>query len=201
MHIPPINARGTFTFQDPFKTLLKEDIVYTVLAIRSLTDLYESNEDPYTYIYKQNNIPEAQFDKDLVNRMPIVTLTTNGSDFYYVPVSYIMSTPTLTGYTYQEYVVGINLGLLPQDPNVEATLNNLKTEVRDTLGRDVTVELIPSSAPIMLDQTENKKALDLLNNAKKEYKSYKTKYQEAMQLIANKDAIIAELEAELAKYI
>jgi len=133
--------------------------------------------------------------------MPIVTLTTNGSDFYYVPASYIMSTPTLTGYTYQEYVVGINLGLLPQDPNVEATLSNLKTEVRDTLGRDVTVELIPASAPIMLDQTENKKALDLLNNAKREYKSYKTKYQEAMQLIANKDAIIAELEAELAKYI
>ena len=76
MLIPPINARGKFTFKPPFEAKMKEDLVYTVTAIRSIVELYESESDPYKQIYEDNGISKDQYTKDLEDQVPIVVFTT-----------------------------------------------------------------------------------------------------------------------------
>ena len=200
MIIPPINTEGKFIFKEPFLSKYKSDVVYKVVGVRTIEEMYEAQEDPFEYVYKFNGLSETDFKDDLQNSVPIVTFTKTGLDFYYIPASYIESTPMLSGHRYREYMIGIKLPKLPVGTETEAILQILSDDVRDALGVHTEAKIIPSSSEILLDDIENEKMKRLLENSKKVYKSWKTKYLEEVEKSKSKDDYIRKLEEELKKF-
>ena len=200
MIIPPINTEGKFIFKEPFLSKYKSDVVYKVVGVRTIEEMYEAQEDPFEYVYKFNGLSETEFKDDLQNSVPIVTFTKTGLDFYYIPASYIESTPMLSGHRYREYMIGIKLPKLPVGTETEAILQILSDDVRDALGVHTEAKIIPSSSEILLDDIENEKMKRLLENSKKVYKSWKTKYLEEVEKSKSKDDYIRKLEEELKKF-
>ena len=201
MLIPPINARGKFTFKPPFEAKMKEDLVYTVTAIRSIVELYESESDPYKQIYEDNGISKDEYTKDLENQVPIVVFTTTGTDFFYIQATYIASTPVLTGHKYQEVVIGVKLGLLPEEYNFNAALQIINDDIRDSLGVIAEAKAIPASSTVLVDDVDHQKMLKLLANSKNVFKSYKTRYKEFVHMDRAKDELIESLEREVNKLL
>lgn len=201
MIIPPINAKGKFEFKEPFLSKFGIDKIYKVTAIRSLQDLYESEEDPYNNIYKKYELSDDDFNTDLSNNVPIIVLTTNGNDFYYIPASYILSTPQLVGKPYQEYVIGIKLGLLPTDYDFKLIKKNIEDIVRDTVGVISVSDIITTSATVLLDDIEAEKHNKLLENSKHIYKGNKTRIVELENELRAKNVLLKELENELRRRI
>lgn len=200
MIIPPINTEGKFIFKEPFLSKYKSDVVYKVVGVRTIEEMYEAQEDPFEYVYKFNGLSETEFKDDLQNSVPIVTFTKTGLDFYYIPASYIESTPMLSGHRYREYMIGIKLPKLPVGTETDAILQILSDDVRDALGVHTEAKIIPSSSEILLDDIENEKMRRLLENSKKVYKSWKTKYLEEVEKSKSKDDYIRKLEDELKKF-
>lgn len=200
MIIPPINTEGKFIFKEPFLSKYKSDVVYKVVGVRTIEEMYEAQEDPFEYVYKFNGLSETEFKDDLQNSVPIVTFTKTGLDFYYIPASYIESTPMLSGHRYREYMIGIKLPKLPVGTETDAILQILSDDVRDALGVHTEAKIIPSSSEILLDDIENEKMKRLLANSKKVYKSWKTKYLEEVEKSKSKDDYIRKLEEELKKF-
>lgn len=200
MIIPPINTEGKFIFKEPFLSKYKSDVVYKVVGVRTIEEMYEAQEDPFEYVYKFNGLSETEFKDDLQNSVPIVTFTKTGLDFYYIPASYIESTPMLSGHRYREYMIGIKLPKLPVGTETDAILQILSDDVRDALGVHTEAKIIPSSSEILLDDIENEKMKRLLENSKKVYKSWKTKYLEEVEKSKSKDDYIRKLEEELKKF-
>ena len=52
MIIPPINTEGKFIFKEPFLSKYKSDVVYKVVGVRTIEEMYEAQEDPFEYVYK-----------------------------------------------------------------------------------------------------------------------------------------------------
>lgn len=200
MIIPPINTEGKFIFKEPFLSKYKSDVVYKVVGVRTIEEMYEAQEDPFEYVYKFHGLSETEFKDDLQNSVPIVTFTKTGLDFYYIPASYIESTPMLSGHRYREYMIGIKLPKLPVGTETDAILQILSDDVRDALGVHTEAKIIPSSSEILLDDIENEKMKRLLENSKKVYKSWKTKYLEEVEKSKSKDDYIRKLEDELKKF-
>ena len=200
MIIPPINTAGKIIFKEPFLSKYKSDVVYKVVGVRTIEEMYEAQEDPFEYVYKFHGLSETEFKDDLQNSVPIVTFTKTGLDFYYIPASYIESTPMLSGHRYREYMIGIKLPKLPVGTETDAILQILSDDVRDALGVHTEAKIIPSSSEILLDDIENEKMKRLLENSKKVYKSWKTKYLEEVEKSKSKDDYIRKLEEELKKF-
>lgn len=200
MIIPPINTEGKFIFKEPFLSKYKSDVVYKVVGVRTIEEMYEAQEDPFEYVYKFHGLTEIDFKDDLQNSVPIVTFTKTGLDFYYIPASYIESTPMLSGHRYREYMIGIKLPKLPVGTETDAILQILSDDVRDALGVHTEAKIIPSSSEILLDDIEDEKMRRLLENSKKVYKSWKTKYLEEVEKSKSKDDYISKLENELKKF-
>ena len=200
MIIPPINTEGKFIFKEPFLSKYKSDVVYKVVGVRTIEEMYEAQEDPFEYVYKLHGLTAIDFKDDLQNSVPIVTFTKTGLDFYYIPASYIESTPMLSGHRYREYMIGIKLPKLPVGTETDAILQILSDDVRDALGVHTEAKIIPSSSEILLDDIENEKMKRLLENSKKVYKSWKTKYLEEVEKSKSKDDYIRKLEEELKKF-
>ena len=106
----------------------------------------------------------------------------------------------LSGHRYREYMIGIKLPKLPVGTETDAILQILSDDVRDALGVHTEAKIIPSSSEILLDDIENEKMKRLLENSKKVYKSWKTKYLEEVEKSKSKDDYIRKLEEELKKF-
>ena len=201
MIVPPVNTKGIFEFKEPFSNTMKANTVYTVTSVRSIPELFESGEDPYEYIYKIAKLTEEDFKEDMNNDVPIVVFSTNGTDFYYVPATYILSTPKLIGHRYREFMIGIKLGLLPVETHTDHVLEILKNDIRDTIGPDTIANIVPSSAEVLLDDIEDSTRRRLLEHSKTVYKSYKTRYLEEVERNKELQKRLEIVERELARYI
>ncbi len=192
--IPPINSKGKFTFQEPFNDKLYESQEYTVTSVRSLLELHNSEEKPYETIYQPVGLTEAEFKEDLDNNIPIIVFTTSGGEYFYVPSDRILSQPQIIGVKYQEKILAISLGTIPLNYNLELAKDTIKQTLYDVTGIDSTVEVIPSSAVILLTKEEDTTLKAILNNRKTIDKSYRTKYLELLELYNKQVTLNNELQ-------
>lgn len=177
MLVPPINARGKFTVQPPFDNLLSEFKEYTVTAIRSLQELEDSNENPLANIYTALSLTENDYNNDLNANVPIVVLRDTSDSYVYIPANKIIGIPAVSGYKYQEKVLGISLGAIPIDENLNSIINDITDIIKDNLGVITNIKIVDSSAVILIDETEHKTYLTKRNsNRAGNSDSFRTKY-------------------------
>lgn len=132
--IPTVGARGFYTLQAPFNTLIAQDDAYTCQAVRRIGDYLALNEDPLNNVYIYNGLTEADFELDQKENMFIVSLQSDRGQWLYVPVRYIISYPIMNGIPYQTMMLGVSLGAVPADMDLTSIQNMVSDLVFETIG-------------------------------------------------------------------
>lgn len=160
--IPPLGSRGTFEFKKPFDSKLYNTTEYEVKALRSMKEVYDSEEDPFTNIYDANGLTEDEFKTDLDWNVPIVVLTNDANQYFYIPATYIGSMPKITGIKYQEVMMAINLGYLPLDFDTKIASDTIKEDIKTSLGIESTVEILKTSSVEIIPEEKHNEYKKLL---------------------------------------
>lgn len=192
--LPTIESEGYFTFMPPFNIPKYEDKKYTVIAVRNVTDMINSNESPYDGVYAPAGLTEKDFLYDIERKVPIVTLMSTEQKYLYIPANRIKSLPTIAGVEYQELILAVNLGPLPVDYDIGIISNIIKDDVYAASGIQSTVEKLKSSNVKLIDELEHKKYKQLLDNKKSVTKSYGIRYKELEKLYNSTRTHLQELE-------
>jgi hypothetical protein len=185
-YVPAVGTKGAFSFQSPFDSILFSNQEYEVKSIRSLKELYDSEEDPFTNIYSANNLTEEEFKTDLDNNIPIIVLANDANQYYYVPATKLSSLPKLTGVKYQEVMLVINLGYLPVDIDVSSTKDDIESVVSEKIGVTSSMEIIKTSAIQLVDDAKDEEYTKLREKNmnrdtwRTKYKKLETKYNDAL---------------------
>lgn len=175
--LPPIGTKGKFTFKAPFDDKLENSIEYEVTSIRSLKEIFDSEEDPYKNIYEPVEIPEEEFKTDMDNNMSIVILKHGNNIYTYVPANRLNAIPDISGVKYRERMLAITLGYIPLDMDIEAAKEAIKESILEITGITSTVEEVNTSATIVIADEKHKEYMLLLAGKKKNYVGYRYRYK------------------------
>jgi len=127
LNVPPMGTRGLYSLKAPFSTVPNQ--LYTCAAVRYFKDIQNQGGDVFNKYYVPKGLTQADYTRDLAAGVAIVSLTSETQAPIYVPSSYILSFPGLTSFNYQNVVLSLSLGALPDTLD----LTFLKTQVGSTV--------------------------------------------------------------------
>lgn len=155
MLIPAINSKGIFRVKNPLDNLIRNDIHYTVSAIRNIKEILEDEIDVLLLVYLDQGLTKEQYNSDLENNVPIITLKSPSNEYFYIPGTFILSINDQTGVKYRERVIVINLGQIPANLNLEHIKEDLKDVVTSQVGLESSVEFMDVSQDIIYSEDEH----------------------------------------------
>lgn len=197
--IPPINTKGLFVFASPFDKTdkLSQTEELTVVSVRNLIELYNSNEDPFGTIYTPFGLTKKEYDDDVNAEVPVIVFKRTNGDYYYVPANKVSSYPTLTGVKYRGEVLAFNLGSLPLDTDFTTLLSVAADVVYEVLGVKTIGSIIHNSAISYVTEEEHAKYEKLRANKKTVDKSNLSLYTNAVERIKTLEATLAAYDKHL----
>ena len=132
---PKIGSRGKYLLKEPFQC--DKDTIYTCESVGSISEFKTSNKiDVLTTFYLDKGLSETDYLYAIENNIKIVTLNSGSGQFLYIPDNFIEKLPDQGYIPYQQKIISVNLGLLPQSINIDETLNKIKSIVSQTLNVD-----------------------------------------------------------------
>ena len=161
MNIPVVNAKGRFTLKSPF--IAKNTVVYTVIAVRKISDLYLKGEDVYVDYYKSAGLENGvnlngevfDFNEEVKSKPVIVTLEGTDGTIIYVPSTYILSSPTSGDVTYSRLILSVDLGAVPDNVPVDNVMGDVEDIVEARFGVKSTARVNRSYSEIQPTNEEH----------------------------------------------
>lgn len=154
---PPVGMVGTISLSAPFTNAVVPNLPYTISAVRSLADIAASGSDPYELYYQDAGISEDKYKEDLVGGACILSLQSSSGIWVYVPNSYLASLPSAGGIPYTNYLVAVNLGLLPDNLDLTHFRNIIAELAHDVMGvENAETKIVAASATMYLSQEDSK---------------------------------------------
>lgn len=161
MSIPVMNSKGRFVLKLPF--VAKETVIYSVIAIREISDLYIKGENVYKNYYQSvglvngTNINGSVFnyDEEVKTKPVIVTLEGTDGTITYVPSSYIISYPNEGDITYSRLVFSADLGAIPDIVAVDAILGDVTELIQSRFGVRAKVNIHRSYSAVQPSNSEH----------------------------------------------
>lgn len=199
--IPEIGTRGTFKFASPYDDVMDDAVEYEVRSIRSLKEVYDSEEDPFANIYSAVQISEDEFRRDLDWNVPIIVLTNSANQYFYVPATKLLSMPKVSGIKYQEVMLAINLGYLPLTYDTTLAEETLKDDILHTTGITSTVERIKTSAVSIVSEEDHANYKKLLDGKKKTKHSWRVRYEMLLEKFNEQKLVIKTLHECVEKHL
>lgn len=172
--IPQIGATGKYQLRAPFDTQVKENVLYTCIAVRRLSDFIENGRDPKALFYDANGLTDNDWAHDSADPDTcIATLSTKAGQWIYVPTSYIVTYPDGGGIPYTVRILGINLGAIPDTLDLSNLMTSIQNLVKDTIGIDSTAQMVAASETKLLTKEDSdaieSARLDLVTVNKTDY--------------------------------
>lgn len=161
--IPELGAIGTFTLSSPFNTLISSTARLECKSIRKISELLAVSENVYIKYYKKNNISEQDYEKDRLADVCILGLMAENGKWFYVPNSYLLAYPNLSGVPYSKIILGVSLGAIPHSLNLDPLKELISDTVLNVLGINPQIELVAASQTALLDYDDH----DKIENARK----------------------------------
>jgi len=149
-----LNQKGKFQVSEPFDKIMNQDLVYTVLSIRTLKEIYDSGHKPYEEIYELQGLTIDDYELDFGNNEPIIGLGYGGDTYHYIPKRLIVSAPPLFGKQFSERTIMINMGNIPIDFNLDEVLTILNNKVKEVTGIKPSAAAFESSARILVGEDD-----------------------------------------------
>lgn len=128
---PPLLTTGRFTVRSPF--VLPEGRM-TCEAVRTAKDLYNSGIDPFKTVYSPVRLVIDDYQNDVDAGVLFVSLSHEDGRLFLVPDTYIVSFPNTTAVEYHRLVLGVDLGLVYSDLDIENLIDHIQSETEEVLG-------------------------------------------------------------------
>jgi hypothetical protein len=145
--LPQIGSTGVFRVRHPFDTIVNPTGVYECSGIRLISELLsytDSVVDKYYYTY---GLTKDDYERDRDAVESIVTLK-NGNDYIYIPSSYIISFPDVTGIPYHVITLAVTLGAIPVGADLSTITDKISNLLTDTNG------VVPVIVPVETSQVQ-----------------------------------------------
>jgi hypothetical protein len=187
-----IGNKGKVNFLAPFDKY-NSDREWSIVGIQQIPYLLKLGADILELVYISESLAESDFNNDILNKVPIVTLENESQELINVPMNRIGDEDVESSYRYKEYGLAVALPALPIDYDTTALENDIKTVVKEKLGFDVPVEKVELSAITLVNSTKHKDFLLHLQNGIISKHSWRTKY--LMEVERNNKLTIVKAEA------
>ena len=187
-----IGNKGKVNFLAPFDKYTS-DRAWSIVGIQQIPYLLKLGADILQLVYIDESLAESDFNNDILNKVPIVTLENESQELINVPMNRIGDEDVESSYRYKEYGLAVALPALPIDYDTTALENDIKTVVKEKLGFDVPVEKVELSAITLVNSTKHKDFLLHLQNGIISKHSWRTKY--LMEVERNNKLTIVKAEA------
>lgn len=187
-----IGNKGKVNFLAPFDKY-NSDREWSIVGIQQIPYLLKLGADILQLVYIDESLAESDFNNDILNKVPIVTLENESQELINVPMNRIGDEDVESSYRYKEYGLAVALPALPIDYDTTALENDIKTVVKEKLGFDVPVEKVELSAITLVNSTRHKDFLLHLQNGIISKHSWRTKY--LMEVERNNKLTIVKAEA------
>ena len=195
MMIPPINSKGKFKVSSPFDTILKPDIIYTVVGIRSIQEAIDDDIDVEKEIYVNNGLTADDMVKDMTNNIPIIILQDESNTYYYIPAKYFISIPDVSGYYLRDKILAIDLGLVPENEDLSYIIDEVKDLITSMTGLLPNGKLLDGSQIVLVDKqkydTYSKNRESRINN-KETCRAKLKKIDVILKEMRNKEKILVD---------
>jgi hypothetical protein len=146
--------RGRILASSPYDTIVDQNVVYTVEAIRTIGEMINSKQDPLQRVYLDVGRTEEDMLKDMSDFVRVVVLTNGSGNYGYIPETHVSPATEQGGNEYVEKTVGINLGIMSGSFNTELFTKELIAFVESTLGVTPKIKTFDSSSTILLNNTD-----------------------------------------------
>ena len=167
IHTPNIGLEGYFTFKDPINhyvhnryNLDEGSVKLKVVSLISMGDIIVNDlRDPYTDLYEPAGISEGEYKKDLIDKVPLVTLAflsdACNNQFLRVPLNYIESISDISNIDYHSKVILIDLNKLPVDMKLDSIFTDLSDFVETRLGVVPDIKVVSLGRVEFVDDVEH----------------------------------------------
>ena len=153
--VPQIGSRGYYTLNDPLSSLVETNVPYTCQSIRTLNDYAGSGEDAATTIYLNQGLTQADYDSDLAESMKIAGLQSDTGIWVYIPVKYLKTYPIQNGIGYRTMMLGVNLGAIPTESDLDPVMSAIQNTVYDYYGLKPLINPVQLSKEVMLSKEDS----------------------------------------------
>lgn len=161
---PQIGELGLYTLMHPYDVLLTPKTVYTCQSIRTLNDYISNGESVYEKFYAPLGVNNELYQKDLIENVFVVGLQAGTGEWVYVPSSFISKAPENNGIKYIPVVMGVSLGAIPDEYNLESLTLQFKDLVKATLGIEPEVKAVLVGSAKWFSEQEH----ELINSAREQ---------------------------------
>ena len=135
--VPDIGTKGKYILIDPWTT--DDSTIYSCERISSIVDFKLTNKvDVLKEIYLDNGLTKEDYIYAVKNNIKIVTLKTDKRIQINIPDNYIKKMPDMGFVGYRQYIISLNLKLLPDNIDLTSTIEELVSVVSKTLNVEVT---------------------------------------------------------------
>lgn len=190
---PTVGSRGLWELKTPFQSYLPLNTTLECTAITNYGQLFSMGIDPYVTYYQKHNISKKDYQKHSDDGGRIIFLRTDSGQVYSFPLHYLVSYPIGTGVNYCSIGIGLRLGALPLNTNVDPLIQKFEELADSMLGVNVQAETMALSEIMIVDNTSHDRLEKVRKQKMKDYKStlvLLTEANEAKKVLADKLELI-----------
>ena len=157
--IPAVGTRGRFVLKEPFAAAMTPNTLYSMTAVRQFNEIETLGQNIYELFYKPFQLTEQDLQTDRAAGAVLVTLQTTNAPPLYVPSTYVQF-PDLAYKPYNQYIMTLSCGPLPEDTLFDPTITALQNACSDFLGftPEVHIAFMPLSDVITPEENDNREA-------------------------------------------
>lgn len=141
--VPIVKSTGTYESAPPWA--LSPTVQYTCVAVRAFSEFSKQNINVYDTFYKPMGVDTTKFAQDTKDAVVMVALESQLGELVYIPSSYILKMPTVSGVNYAHRVLTMSLGMLPDTMDLTSLKDSVRGLIEARLGvlSDVNEAMVP----------------------------------------------------------
>ena len=148
---PILGTTGIWKLNSPFSALLQTNSIYTLIAIRKLSELIALGNDPETDYYIANNLIHDVYLADVSNGVLILSLQNETGNIVFVPNSFLKSYPDINGVPYRVLALTANIGAIPDSLSLSNVLSKIRDDILELIGINAIVNIVAISPTTLLN--------------------------------------------------
>lgn len=154
---PELGATGKYKYKAPFDTLGNNQTEFTCISVRTLTECLSVGENPFKKYYQPFGLTEEQYRTDVSQGASIVGLQSTVGTSLYLPNSFLLSYPDVSGVRYVTMVIGADIGAIPETMNLEVLCTEVQDVIYTRLGVMPDVKPVITSQPALISHDDHEK--------------------------------------------
>lgn len=194
---PTIGQAGLYELAGPFHQALTPGVSYTCRSLRTINDVVASGIDVWQVYYEKPGVSIEAYQADLINNVCIVGLQGGVGDWVYVPASHIVRAPELSGVNHSPLMLGVYLGMIDDNVNLDAVTEAIKGAVQAYIGTSADIKPVIVGPSVLLSEEQ---MLTVARIRAAAMKNKETDFVRAQRLEVENTKLKATVEA-LNKYI